>query len=71
MESLSVQLIPVFDWLLRTTLQAALLFCLIMLRRVTWKCRVKADAPICPKNRSTLPLNTCCRKPSQNYPGTS
>jgi len=31
MESLSMQLIPVFDWLLRTTLQAALLFCLIML----------------------------------------
>ncbi len=31
MESLSMQLMPVFDWLLRTTLQAALLFCLIML----------------------------------------
>jgi len=31
MESLSMRLIPVFDWLLRTTLQAALLFCLIML----------------------------------------
>ena len=31
MESLSMQLTPVFDWLLRTTLQAALLFCLIML----------------------------------------
>ncbi len=31
MESLSMPLIPVFDWLLRTTLQAALLFCLIML----------------------------------------
>ena len=31
MESLSMQLISVFDWLLQTTLQAALLFCLIML----------------------------------------
>ncbi|MHC4117945.1 MAG: M56 family metallopeptidase [Planctomycetota bacterium] len=31
MESLSTQLIPLVDWLLRTTLQAALLFCLIML----------------------------------------
>jgi beta-lactamase regulating signal transducer with metallopeptidase domain len=31
MESLSMQLIPLFDWLLRTTLQAAMLFCLIML----------------------------------------
>ena len=31
MESLSMQLMPLFDWLLRTTLQAALLFCLIML----------------------------------------
>ncbi|MHC4072140.1 MAG: M56 family metallopeptidase [Planctomycetota bacterium] len=31
MESLSMQLVPVFDWLLRTTLQAGLLFCLIML----------------------------------------
>ncbi len=31
MESLSMQLIPIFDWLLRATLQAALLFCLIML----------------------------------------
>ena len=31
MESLSMQLVPVFDWLLRTTLQAALLLCLILL----------------------------------------
>ena len=31
METLSMQLIPIFDWLLRATLQAALLFCLIML----------------------------------------
>ncbi len=31
MESLSMQLAPVFDWLLRTTLQAALLLCLILL----------------------------------------
>jgi len=31
MESLSIQLVPPFDWLLRMTLQAALLFCLIML----------------------------------------
>ena len=31
MESLSTQLVPVFDWLLRTTLQAALLSCLILI----------------------------------------
>jgi hypothetical protein len=31
MESFSTQLLPLFDWLLWTTLQAALLFCLIML----------------------------------------
>jgi len=31
MESLSVKLVPVFDWLLTTTLQAALLLCLILL----------------------------------------
>jgi len=30
MESFNMQLMSVFDWLLRTTLQAALLFCLIM-----------------------------------------
>jgi len=29
-ESLSMKLVPVFDWLLRTTLQAALLLCLIL-----------------------------------------
>ena len=31
MESLSMQLMPLFDWLLWTTIQAALLFCLIIL----------------------------------------
>jgi len=31
MEALSIRLLPFFDWLLWTTIQAALLFCLIML----------------------------------------
>ena len=40
MESLSMQLVPVFDWLLRTTLQAALLFCLIMFVQLIFRGRL-------------------------------
>ncbi|MFH1717710.1 MAG: M56 family metallopeptidase, partial [Planctomycetota bacterium] len=40
MESLSMQLVPVFDWLLRTTLQAALLLCLILLIQVILRGRL-------------------------------
>ncbi|TKJ37012.1 MAG: hypothetical protein CEE38_08905 [Planctomycetes bacterium B3_Pla] len=40
MESLSIQLLPLFDWLLRTTLQAALLFCLIMLVQLVLRGRL-------------------------------
>ena len=40
MESFSMRLLPLFDWLLWTTIQAALLFCLIMLVQLILRSRL-------------------------------
>ena len=40
MEALSMRLLPLFDWLLWTTIQAALLFCLIMLIQLILRSRL-------------------------------
>ena len=47
MESLSMQLQPFFEWLLRTTLQASLLICLILLFQVVLRSRLGARWHYC------------------------
>ena len=47
MESLSMQLTPLFDWLLRTTLQAALLSCLILIVQLILRGRLPIRLHYC------------------------